>query len=542
VGSIIPWQELGGISEVTLLNQNRPLLKNRETVLAEAGPLGRAVFQLARVVVDGLEEAAPSRLLYYLPESSEEFMAMESAVIEVIDQVPTHMAILLAAVDENQQNSMPKDLVASYFEGIMSMINPDLERLKGHFSPACPGLDFNLICEGTADLKGKCQSALMAIAAKIVSGDAENSIEVERVLFPEKEEEIKRNRILVESLQEIVLLIRSLGDEIGFKQLIASWLKCGRVDQYALADLLSLQGALGQLMKERSRRALYSGDYRRIRWRERLLSEISDEMHTLHAGTWVTRPGEEEQEVFPRLVQLALEVAAVIDVRLLRSVIGDDSFAQLRALAVTDANAGVHRVVSLQDSMPEEVPEHLASLVQLLQDDDLLTFLELLLGNVLKRASLVTDDYGTSAGGEILSPATETTLSPSETEGRESGGRRLAAEVSSLIDQLQQSDNPRWAAFLKVRDGGPGSPVPPELALEAQQLGWELADRLVPLLANDGPGGNLEEEIAELCARLISRQIGEEGVTLETYEVINEIYRRLEELKASSGPGESAGQ
>src|SRR5262249_40182723 len=156
-----------------------------------------------------------------------------------------------------------------------------------------------------------------------------------------------------------------------------------RVDQYALADLPSLRGTIGRLLKERSRRALYSGDYHQISRREVHLSARINELERLHQQTWAAHPPGSPPDlapVFARLVQLALEGAAVLDADLLKTILGGKKVDGLRGRAAAGKAAKKEPAATGDPGLD--------ALVLLLAEDDLRIFFEMLLTAVQRRAAL----------------------------------------------------------------------------------------------------------------------------------------------------------
>jgi hypothetical protein len=268
------------------------------------------------------------------------------------------------------------------------------------------------VSELMADLKGKFCSALMGATASIVAEGQWSGVEVEPILFPEKAEEFKRNDELVTSLRGVLESIAKLPGEICFEELLERWRQGLRVDQYALTDLSSLRGRLGGLLKSSSRRALYSGDYHQVRRRESLLSQRINELERLHQLTWDSSPsGSDAQTAFPRLVQLILEIVAILDTGLLESLVGEKQVKDLLAIvsseksaaAVEEAATPMGEGPGTPEVEPKGEKEQLRALVPLLYEEDLRTFLELIMGAVLKRASF-------SVVGQKEPPAVEDPL------------------------------------------------------------------------------------------------------------------------------------
>ncbi len=217
----------------------------------------------------------------------------------------------------------------------------------------------------------------MGAAASLVGQGLYNGVELEPVLFPEKAEEFRSARQLVERLRESTQAIQKLPTHLSFTELLERWRRQERVDLYALADLPSLRAQLGKLLQEKNRRALYSGDYHQISRRETLLSERITELERLHLQTWSTPRGTEDlSAVYARMVQLVLEIAAVLDANLLKELIGEKQVNALRARTV------------MAKGKPVTAATGVDALVPLLAEDDLRIYLEFLLSAVCRRASL----------------------------------------------------------------------------------------------------------------------------------------------------------
>src|SRR5262249_48132849 len=159
----------------------------------------------------------------------------------------------------------------------------NLETVRDRVPAAPPTpVEGQLLCELAADLKGKYTSSLMGAAANLIGEGVWDGVELEPVLFPEKAEEFRQTKELAVALREAIAAIRPLPEQIPSADLLERWQRGRRVDQYALADLATLRGKIGRLLRERSRRALYSGDYHQISRREVLLSARINELERLH--------------------------------------------------------------------------------------------------------------------------------------------------------------------------------------------------------------------------------------------------------------------
>jgi hypothetical protein len=377
----------------------KPTPSTREEILSQVGPARTVVYEMVRASVDDFEQTAPWRLLYYPPEEPEAFVEFLDALVTLIQGIPKRVAAALgkipkespqAAAAESDDEPTRED-VRFMFSGIHHMVEHDLKRIekilapvreRGEGVPATQD-ERQLLCELSADLKGKYASSMMGAAASLIAQGLWNGVELEPVLFPEKAEEFRNTRELVDLLQEVTAAVKQLPEQVHFVELVSGWQRGIRADQYALADLPSLRGKITKLLKERTRRALYSGDYHQISRREILLSERINELETLHQKTWSTTEhggGQDQAPTYARLVQLTLEMAAVLDVTILKALIGDKKVDGLRARVMAVKNRPAPTA-----STPGQ---GLDSLIPLLAEDDLRIFLELLLGAVSRRASL----------------------------------------------------------------------------------------------------------------------------------------------------------
>ncbi len=370
-----------------------PTPSTREEILSQVGPARIAVYEMVRGSVDDFEQTAPWRLLYYPPEEPEAFVGLLDALITLIQGIPKRVAATLGKIPKvSESDDEPtREDVRFMFSGIHHMVEHELKRVEKLLEPVRergPGVpatqdERQLLCELSADLKGKYASSMMGAAASLIAQGLWNGVELEPVLFPEKAEEFRNTRELVDLLQEVTAIIKQLPDQIHFVELVSGWQRGIRADQYALADLPSLRGKIAKLLKERTRRALYSGDYHQISRREILLSERIHELETLHQKTWSTTEhggGQDLAPTYDRLVQLTLEMAAVLDVTILKALIGDKKVEGLRARVMAVKNRPAPTA-----STPGQ---GLDSLIPLLAEDDLRIFLDLLLGAVTRRASL----------------------------------------------------------------------------------------------------------------------------------------------------------
>jgi len=368
----------------------------REEVLAQIGAVKKGVYALVRQCIDDFERAALWELLYYPPDDPDALLAMVGGLIVTIKGVPKKIDTLLRKLPAGETATGPaREDIGFLLQGIHRMVAHDIKRLEGILAPvrdrgadAPPTLDEGQrLCELSADLKGKYASALMGAAASLIGEGQWDGVELEPVLFTEKAEEFRCTRELTASLGDTVLAIRQLPENVRFAGIVERWRQEARVDQYALADLATLRGHIGHLLKERSRRALYTGDYHQISRREVLLSQRINEIERLHQLTWAPPPGTASETapdlspVYARLVQLTLEMAAILDANILKSLIGEKAVNGLRGRA-----AAPKGLPPRTDNRPDD--DGLEALAPLLAEDDLRIFFEMLLTAVHRRASL----------------------------------------------------------------------------------------------------------------------------------------------------------
>jgi hypothetical protein len=360
---------------------------DREAILAESGPGRLPVYLLVRACINDFERIAPWKLLYYPPEDPAQLLGMIIALMDTIRGIPKRVDAVLHTLPEEGAvgDDEPTREDASFlFHGIHHMVANDLKRLETALLPLRSGngalptpAEGTNLCEIAADLKGKYSSAMMGAAASLVGQGVWNGVELEPILFPEKGEEFRSTRELVDMMREATEAIQKLPEQLPFASLIERWRQKERVDQYSLAELPSLRGKLGRLLQERNRRALYSGDYHQISRREMLLSDRVQELERLHQQTWtLPRDAAELEPVYARLEQLLLEIAAVLDANLLKTLLGEKKVNDLRARS------------AMAKGKPAASAAGLDSLLPLLAEDDLRIYFELLLGAVLRRACL----------------------------------------------------------------------------------------------------------------------------------------------------------
>ena len=535
-----------------------------EEVLDCIGAVKKAVYILVRHCVDDLERAAPWELLYYPPEDPDALLAMMGGLLVAIKAVPKKVDLLLRKLPAETGSDEPsREDIGFLLHGIHRMVAHDINRLDGVLEPvrgrgpgAPPTLgEIQILCELSADLKGKYASALMGAAASLIGEGAWNGVELEPVLFPEKAEEFRCTRELVASLRAAVAAIRQLPEQIPFAAIVERWRQEMRVDQYALADLASLRGKLGRLLKERSRRALYSGDYHQISRREVLLSERINELERLHQQTWSAHaPGAapELSPVFARLVQLTLEMAAVLDADILKGLLGEKKVNGLRGRAASAATAAAAK------GQPPRRPSgdgDLDSLVPLLAEDDLRIFFEMLLTAVQRRASLGVREPGAliEAAPAPLPVAVPPPPPPAPRKPAPAAAaplraatplpraaidpRPILARIDALLGELQSPANPHWNSFrMTQRLLAKHSRIPDAMFHAVNPFLREITEHLVPDLKAIVPYQGLTLEAVQrldtVCRELCQDDPAPAELEDEVPRKLERILRFLDALRS----------
>lgn len=447
---------------------------NRDALLSMVGVHKENIYQMVRQILDDMEAAAPWEGLYYPPNDTQAFLAMESDFLDVIDRIPARLqklteSFLLEGMDPEAEQVLGD--AEFFFGAIHDSVSPDIQKLRSKLRAlsatsgaiALTTAERAFTCEISADLKGKYTSSIMGAAATLIASGLWNGVEIEPILFPEKREEFQRNELLVETLQEVVSNISNLLEELPLAHLVKVWESGQRVDQYALTTLYSFLGNLGKLMKGKCRRALYSGDYHQIQKRESLLSSRINELTTLHHVTWGTVPEEAvggSASVYPRMILKATELAAILDLDILRKIIGNELVQEILSIVTVekekqkaDNRDNPYAAVEPKPSpLRDKLPPQLVSLVPLLYDEDLQKFLTLLLGSVRKRASLEVSRQRERAGEDPLVPSIDPNEDSAQVPTMDSNVGEESVGEESAVEELDMSflDEPDFASQVQV--------------------------------------------------------------------------------------------
>jgi hypothetical protein len=482
---------------------------DREAILTQTGPARLGVYLLVRACVNDFERMAPWKLLYYPPEDPAELLGMVSALLDKIRGVPKRVDAVLHTLpsDEAANDDEPtRDDVSFLFRGIHHMVANDLKRLENALTPLRSGLgalptpaEGTHLCEIAADLKGKYSSAMMGAASSLVGQGLYNGVELEPVLFPEKAEEFQSTRELVERMRDATEAIQKLPSHLSFPELLERWRHQERVDLYALAELPNLRAKLGKLLQEKNRRALYSGDYHQISRREMLLSERITELERLHLQTWTTpRDSEDLSAIYAGMVQLVLEISAILDANLLKELIGEKQVNGLRGRAVMAKGKPFTPVTGAD------------ALVPLLAEDDLRIYFELLLGAVLRRACLSVRPVEAPPPAPLAappSPKPEAVPVPPKPAAAPIDRKAAApvalidqkaalARIDALLVELMSPTNPHLSAFkMTQRLLAKHARIPDAMFQSLFPYLEEVRDKLVPALRPIVPYQGITEDV-----------------------------------------------
>jgi len=529
---------------------SRALPADRRALLAAADRRGEAIYGVVRRLVDELEEAAPWSLLYAPPRVPGELRGRVERLLELVLAAPERIGRELDQLAGNTGGTgaqSAREEAEFYFSALHQMTAPDRRRLVNGLGRTPPDArlspsEADYLAELAADLKGKYSSAMMGAAASLLSDGRWLGAEVESALFPEKAEERLRNRNLLAALTAAERALANARREFPWRAIFESWRAQRPVDRYALSELVALRAQLLPLLSFAHRRALYSGDFHLLQRRETLFGTRLRALEDLHLAslevTEETRAGQSEKR-FAQQRGLLLEIAALLDVDTLRSLVGDEAFLRLRRESHTSGTE-----LSAADGLQ-----------RLLGEEDLTVFLQLLLGAVAKRASIAAE---ASESGPAPATAAAAGLAPEGAPAPGAAARptratpparadasrcatRLAAELSRLMHPLHEP----WRAFRMVRKLQARLRIlPPALTAEIRPFLAELRAELLPLLEEAASLGLLPAASAETlraCARRLTEQdAAAPGANAGMGDDLERVERLLESLDKAM-PSAAAG-
>ena len=539
-----------------------------ETILAEVGDVEKAIYHLVRSRLDTLEKAAPWDLLYFLPDNPKALLTVLSSLLETVEEIPVEVSKLLKGLGNlPESDGEILEEIAFFFAGVHEMASHDLGRLHERLTPFLDEVSFprleqqTELCEIAADLKGKYASAMMGVAASILGREMGHRLDLEEILFPEKAEEFTRNEMLLEELSGVVTSMQELTEDVPFPDFLERWRHHLRVEEYALADLSILRGRLRRLLQQRHRRALYSGDYQRIKTREAELNYRLVAMEDLHQLTWKGTAKKKDLEgTFSQLVQIVLEVAAILDTNILKSILGEEAVANLRQTTSEEIEIA-------RGHLPDT--ERRQAVAAFLAEEDLKTFLDFLYGVVRKRSSFAREqeressetteeekaslfdleiladsspmavDLPTPASGQAEgSSGTSEKLGPPPLVPSRRGGPPALENLERMLGDICSPNNPRWNSFRMVhRLVDKHARVPPSMVLGAAPFLEELKSRIAPQLEELGGASELGQTVVHhlqaallslRTSRLLPGQSEEESAT--ALKRVNETVEALQKL------------
>ncbi len=497
----------------------KPPPADLKSLLNLLGDSEKGIFSLARVILDDMERKVPWDILYEPPDDPEVYQKVLEGFLEILETIPSRLQMGIQTIS---RKSSPEDseLIHTadlYFDGLCGMLAADFSRLqtvykesKGHSRVGASARLY--VWELTADLKGKLTSALMGASASLVARDRWPGILLQSVLFHEKAGEYARNERLLVLLKRVSSTMAELMNGAYFDKLVNIWKEGRRVERYGLSDLWILRGLIGKLLNRESRRALYSGDFHYIERRKRLLSRRIYEIEKLHRRMWSAGAGESEPTIHgDRLVELTLEVVAVLDVGCLGRLLGPVELEKLRMGKKT-----------------------LSPLAPFVAEDDLKTLFQLLIGNVSKRASFdlkagESGDMGTTALRQFL-------LQGGEKESPENAVAAAKKELRKALGRVRNPGHSGAKAFrLLQRLLEIHRKVPDSMLAAADPYVREILRKLVPPLEK---ASRLELVPAELLRNVVRDSLSLVGGRLEIEETgraIRRLNRALDGLVGEIG-------
>ncbi len=517
-------------------------------LLGALSPAGRALYTAVRTMVDELERAISWGLLYYPPDDLGILAGRLQALTQSIRRLHGRLATCLPAFpaeDPGPGGDPLRAEVEFYFDSVLRMIDKDLGRLEAAtlaLDPAHPPAAEALeqLCELAADLKGKFSSSIMSATVALVAQGRWTSAQIEPVLFPEKADEARRSRELADHLRAIVDWLAELTQRLPLAEIVQRWKGGERADQYAFSDLVVLRGHLGTLLRERTRRALYSGDYYQIRLRETQLAERLNELEWLHRRTWTGSAASAADRIaneLPRLIQLVREIAAVIDVEQLTAIVGEKTVLRLRAQV--GISAAPHADAPFDPIVP------------LLAHDDLRLFFNMLLGAVQRRAALAESDRLSSAGTAPTAvrplPLPVRAPVPSAAPAAPAPAPLSAAQQALLVQDLrrrlsalQGAQSVRWNDFRLVQHMlERHRRMPDEMTRGARPFIEELHTVIVPDLKRLAPYRGLTIELVDRLDGTCRALLADQGLTAMAdttpLQRLERLQRFLDALQAVMG-------
>ncbi len=396
------------------------------------------MYLIARRACDEIEAIAPWHDLYAPPRDPVAAARLAAAVHSWSNALRVRVEEGIAALEAAACDPNFIEYVSFYLGAVATMLRPDTLRLGTAIEtarrPDATQLDGGIACEIAADVKGKGTSSLMGAAASLVAEGTWDPVATEPLLFPEKNDEFRRNHELLAAVLDVSSTLHRIRVGALIPQLSHAWAHGALPDRWALTDLGLLVAQVSQLLRPERRRALYAGDFHQLERRLRLLSARVGEVERLHAALVDDIA---ESSARRQLGVLLREIAALIDSAVLSDLLPEGGLARLRSLLELSKQLDGHVDVAAAAQRGGLGPDATA-LLALLVDDDLNTFVGLLAANVARRVSFQLESHNEGfasdavpSPGPIAAPVAEAPARPASRPGGE-----LAARLRALVGRL----------------------------------------------------------------------------------------------------------
>lgn len=377
------------------------------------------------------------------------------------------------------------EYVSFYLGAVATMLRPDTLRLGTAIEtarrPDATQLDGGIACEIAADVKGKGTSSLMGAAASLVAEGTWDPVATEPLLFPEKNDEFRRNHELLAAVLDVSSTLHRIRAAALIPQLSHAWAHGDLPDRWALTDLGLLVAQVAQLLRPERRRALYAGDFHQLERRLRLLSARVGEVERLHAALVDDIA---ESSARRQLGVLLREIAALIDSSVLSDLLPEGGLARLRSLLELSKQLDGHVDVAAAAQRGALGPDATA-LLALLVDDDLNTFVGLLAANVARRVSFQLESQNEGFAPDATAPPEAITPAVAATPVRPTSqpSAELAARLRTLVSRLTADAYPGARQFRMVHKLLTSqNRVPEALLAGCRPYIHDLVDEVVPVL------------------------------------------------------------
>lgn len=503
--------------------------------MRDAGPHRRTVYTIARRACDEIEAIAPWHDLYAPPHDPVASARLAATVHSWAASLRTRIDDGLAALEAVGCDPVFVEYGGYYLGAVATMLRADTLRLASAIEaarrPGAGEAEANIACEIAADVKGKGTSSLMGAAASLVAEGRWDPVATEPLLFPEKNQEFRRNYELLAAVLEISATLHRIRSTELLTLLGEAWSGTSIPDRWAVADLGMLVAQVSQLLHSDRRRALYAGDFHQLERRLRLVSARVGELDRLHTELV---DGTAESPVRRRLVTLIREVAALVEAGALNRMLPEGELPRLRSLLELSAQLDGHLDVASAARRGALEPTATA-LLALLADDDLTTYVGLLAANVARRVSFQLEiGHPSHASKTALDAEVPRLLAPAS--GAEANGDCVVA-LRRVLDRLRSDSYPGARQFrmvLKLLESH--NRVPEALLAGCRPYIHDLVDEVVPVLepvitAGLLPSSTRHELVADALALATGSARGPEATS-----AMQRLARLLESLRA---PGTS---